>query len=802
MDPKNETTLLSEYNDESWQKAVLEIMELQQFLSGCIIRSDYRVSDDLNSAIILSEAGNRFVRELGKNPSKDKVTVKDAKLMCLLEFAHLDPLIDPLKINAQRLADAITAQIKSGEILLPYVHGPLLYRKAAHLFPDRRRYLSISETLKLLDGTPVGVFQSGSWTSGPYGLLRSDERRYFGATRRLPLQHCSEISCNALHVTVLATDDAPINAQRPLADKYFEAQSELPSEWSKYFAEISKDQTDELIYDDYNRSTIFALIGDAFDVSEKRRILGRLIDDHPGPARARLSKLGLRGSTDAIIQELPDAECTQLILLFADSAVWTATDGLVLDGEILVPVGEIRPPVMHKELTSGFFEVRVELSNLGLRCSAPNSVALLRLRRLISRLFPLHHEESKTELGWALRNEPGGTLEAKVDEFLRVKEPRSILDSLVVSRRKSAVQACDEVALDLNFATRPDLTDLLMWKLGFQIRSSRQVNQEYWPLHHRLRHAAQSATVSTLIDYQHVREASVSYFVKLEELLSEALAYVTWALTNDHVTDKKPYQFDLEHHRSRAFALLSKGAKEPVELGEKPTIYPLIRGFAHLAAYLEQCVRDSSLYVRALDQLPRFADKTEIQKFPFRSTVPFLDLTELAKRRIIDGLVEVANNLDKSNIAQARNDQLHYRTSQADLDGLLAALETVQATIQKMENLGFIREVFVTSRSEVDSWGRRTILMNNDRGAEIVMGRPSMFEYLQLPAVRHPQYIFSSAIFAEPNDMLRFRAQIRSSFAELWEDFPLRREKTGLQTVRQDSTERTAERVERDLEAT
>lgn len=804
-EPYSEQQLLEKYGSAEWRSKLLEIVDITDFLEGCVIRSDYRISDALNSSIALSDSGTKMVRDLGKAQGAEKVPTKEARLMCLLHLAHVELLIDPEKMEPEALAKAISEELLAGEILLPYIHGPALYERAAELFAERRRFLGITDTIKLLDGMPIGVFQSGHWVSGPLGLIRSATKRHFEATRRIPLQHCHDLSCSLIHMTSLDTDSqAPINSLRHRAHRYHDIESDTPSEWSKYLATISS--IEDKLFDDFDLSTTFAILGDGLDLNERRLLVAWLLDNTSGELRGRLELLGRRGRASEIVRELQDAEALQIALLCSDAHITKALDALVFQGSIKIPDGEVRRPVLRRGLSHGIFRVRLEVSSLGTRLSARADVASMRLRRLVEHIYPIADIDAMSELEWQLRGTPGVSLEARLDEFLRTASPHEVLLKLVLSRKSHVEKASHELNLTVS-GTEDDetLIDRALWKLGFDVDVISSLRSEYWSAHERLRQAAQTANVSTLIDYELVRSVAASYFVKLEEFLGDTLAFGTWVLINDHAADRHPFKYDFETGKSMAFGQLEAFDRQRnsnpdnyLKFAPDVTLYPLVRGFECLAELLATHESNIELLRRDESQYPKFEGRTELQRFPFHHTVPFLDLVPSARTRILQSLTDISALLVRSEIASARNDQLHFRRSVADLDALMKTLDLVSTAVQKIEVLGIIRDLFYPDKTENDRWGRRTIYLSNRRGKEIALARPTSYGLLSLPSLSEAQYIVTSAQFAEPNDMIRIVPASNSPYSKMWSKFPQRRQRTSVRSAADRSLELESERFERD----
>jgi len=210
---KTKFELARDHADPDWQQQFLRILALTSTLRESIISSDYRIPDEINNAIYLTQYGSDIAQTLTK---KHDVPYKEAKMLCFLILAYRDLLVDIEKTNYPVLVDEIGKHIKDGIIRHPFVFGRVLYDKAAELFPDEHKYLSVSDTSRLLEGTPCGVWQAGELTMGPYGLVKSFEERQLSPRTKIPLQHCSDPSCDILHYVQLTTDyEAPINSHRP-----------------------------------------------------------------------------------------------------------------------------------------------------------------------------------------------------------------------------------------------------------------------------------------------------------------------------------------------------------------------------------------------------------------------------------------------------------------------------------------------------------------------------------------------------------------------------------------------------------
>lgn len=776
--------LAARYPDDEWRRRFVELSDLVGFLDDCVISDQYKPSDALNAAAHLSELGNKMVREL----TRQSVPTKEARLMCLVQTAHRDPLVDVVGMDLDALRDAIGAELLSGALRFPFVYGRALYDRAADLYPDMRHSLTGDETLALLDGTPVGVFQHGRFLSGPYGLLQSVQTRQLRATRSVPLFSCSDLSCDAVHACVLGTGwDAPVNDHRSKLTKLLQQQSKEPSDWGDFLHDITKDQRTR--YDDFNRGTLPYLLGDGLSEIELRGLAEWLVNHGDGGLRDVLQRHRTKpGPAKAMVDGLDRAALMQLALINTDQALEQALEHLVASGDIAVPLGEVRRPVVHAGVRVGTFGVQVQLGTYGLRMQpADLTVASLRLRRVVDALFRIDDPTTAPELEWQLRGVDAPTIAAKLEQYLRTETPRDVLQRLVLASRSNFITACTGLGVDEHREDRSDaqLVDTLLWKLGFSIGDDRDPTADLRRHQERMEQVVRTAGVSPLVDQDDLRSRGVNYFVKLEEALDDALAFTTWALVWDHYAAEAPFTYRPETDRRTAFDWLHAryrarhGEPQPGEptlaYGDKNTLHVLCRGFDVLAVELEALDENKDSYRRADDQRPAFVDHTDLQQFPFVHTHAFLDLLPDSKTRLLSTLREVSRGLVNARVSDIRNEQVHYRRSTADLEKLQQALTAAKDAVDLLDRAGLTRVPYARKSAQRDAWGRMTYVLSAVNGREIAFVLPTSFDWLRLPGFSGRQYVVPDAQFGEPNGILRFRLGFNSEYAEMWSGFPRRR---------------------------
>ena len=192
-----------------------------------------------------------------------------------------------------------------------------------------------------------------------------------------------------------------------------------------------------------------------------------------------------------------------------------------------------------------------------------------------------------------------------------------------------------------------------------------------------------------------IRGLSANYFVALEQLLSDSLAFASWVLTADHVSERHPFSFDAAAQVDIGFSYLLEADDERERPSEGWTLRPLCDGFKRLADLLEAAGDDADdVHRRDPAAFPDFAGRTALQHFPFDHVMAFLDLTPTSRRRILELLQAASENLIKSRVFEVRNEQLHFRRASSDVDKLIGSLTHVESAVRLLEDAGFTRILF------------------------------------------------------------------------------------------------------------
>ena len=770
--------LKEQYQDSTWRTSFIDVADLMSLLGDCIIADDYVISDALNDALHLSSAGKALTDRLVR---KEGVKVKEARLMTALTLGVEDLHFDLDKLDISQLVEAIDREILDGRLRFPSVLGRGLYDRYAELFDEERTYLNMPETLRLLDGMPVGVYQYGRFVTGPYGLKCTQTVRLLTCSLAVPAYHCAVPLCSTVHRTHLQTSwSAPINEQRSRLERIL--QDSEPAEWWSLSRELAG--VDAASYDDRRSGTLHILIGDCLSDKELRTLVAALFGARRLRLREAIADFCVVQDAEVAVAGMNREQLLQICLFVPDADVTSVLDRLVYSGRVHVPVGEVRVPVVNSGKRSGAFQLRAELGHRGVRLApADRAVALLRERRLLDQLYlrdPDCGGDDVHELEWQLRGVEGESIDEKLETFFQSATPREALVRLVLARKTNMVTACTEVGLEFGDELSDDeLIETLLWKLGFADEGGLDPHADFWRKHERIWALAQAAGAQATEEFQ---AAASAYFKSLEGLLVDALAFTTWALLVDHVQGEHKFRYDDQNDRSSGLVLLqnahdtfSSSPKKVDFASERVDLADLIEGFRTLAKRLEECADNPGLYQRPTIEYPSFAGKTDLKAFSFRSTVPFVDLDSNSRTRVCAGLNEVTEILVEADVNKVRNEYARFRRTPPEVQRIEVALEAVRVAVTRLETLGFCRVAFVRTGARSDRWGRSRHRFSGPRSFEHELVRPSRFDWMGLPSMSLPQYLMRAASFGDPQEVLRFSPRYLSEFSEMWEGVPARR---------------------------
>lgn len=760
---------------------LLRLISIQEFMSDSILPTRYRVPSKLIDPIVLTPHGEELCRHVMRARNFKWAEVR---LACFLKVFHQELLIDHKATDLPRLATALNEEIEAGKILHPFTWGRDLYDKAFEIFKHVPVSLDESQTARLLEGTPRGVFQSFDLVTGPLGILTSRGIRSLPPLINVPLYHCEKISCRTVHRTYLETTSSQIHKTRARVREVLEKDFGQPASFRDFFLEIDNDFCE--FYGDQKTVAEVPLLGECFTEDELNTLILVALRGKDSPLRAALSDNGIiAGNPQDYIDGLDKAGRIQSLLLLSSTELSSCIDEAIHAKVIKIPEHEVRRPRILN-ISGGYYNLSAECSRYGVR-SLPDdtSLAVVRLQRLISSIYDLSDATSRRDLDWRLRRVEGKSTEERLDQFLRSEEPVEVLRHLVLVGPGPTTLAAEKCgipdSLELERLEDSEILNLLLWKLGFNVKST---DEAFGPLRKNQEVFAQAVagvTAYSETEKYEIKRESSPLFSSIEGALDATLAFSTWALTFDHWSAKSRFVYRHSEAREQMAKILnSSSARRSPSTGElviydaqgKNTLAPLISGFARLKKFLSTALDDADQYRRQESEMPSYAASAELTPFGFSHTMPFLDLGADSQETIIDLLGEITRILESGNVSNVRNQLQHSRDDFPTKDELTQFLDSITKFIDVTERSGLCPMAFRPAGHFRDSAGRASFYFKDYREREYIAQRPSGIGRSGMPGLARDQFIIPAARLKESAEVLRFSIGTRSTYDEIWADWP------------------------------
>lgn len=780
---KNQLQLEEEYTDPEFRKVFAELFTLNLFLKQCLVSTGYKPPDEFGDAISLTSTGKEWAHRI--QVAVSDISLPEINLALFIKFFHHELFIDVTATDFKTIRKVLNAEIIGKRIRYPWVYDRVLYDRFFDMFPTRTEELSYEETARLLENTPPGVFQIRDVIVGPFGVLNSSCDRFLPPARTAPLWHCSDPSCDGLHLVQLSGGKNKVTEAVTFVSNESEKVDDSPSEWYEFFLNFAGRPG---WYDDMHLGQFPWLLVNAFSEIEIQKILRKLIDRYSEEIRQRFPtnkrfESILSGTAEKISQRLTKAQCFQLILLMSDESIVDCVESLIDEQVIKIPFTETRTPIVTIH-PGGWFYISCEASRFGVRSvSLKKDIALSRLKRLIKELYK---EEQELELfKHKLRYVQGESMYEKLDRYVHTEDPKQIINTLVYDspdhlRRAFNILRYGRFVLPTSPEEEERLLEKILWKLGFDIGLYPAYLPLFWSRLKKFRETAETCDTYNEHHMELIRSSGVNFFVSLEEILDFSLSFTTWALLSDHYGVTK---FECNFDEARHFMVShlngrKLGSNRPLEFnsGGKNTLYPLIQGFAVLAELCNEIIEGKKGELkRSENELPGYYGKTEIELFPFLHKTLLLDLGKRDCDRIIALLSKITSKLEISQIASIRNRIDHKRADFPKQEEIEKACGAVAEIVTEMEGAGICPVLYLYAGRVVDQYGRTVVKLKDYKGREITIDQPSNCSFCRLPSVIEPLIFVPCMHIGDSFESIRFKFEETSDYVTMWRDYPKRR---------------------------
>ena len=213
------TDLQDIVSDSEMRTKLTELISVVSLLNRCIIDRNYRLSDNWVQPLRFTSLGKQTIDACMTHYRRLKPN--DVRMATFLAVGCTEGLFVDISTDIESLRQQISIEIRQGRIRFPYIFGRELHDAAAEFFPAQTS-LDNDQTIKLLDGLPIGVFQQGRTVIGPYGCTYSDIPRTAGPRFSVPGYRCPDESCMGIHEISIQTAESAISRARAKVRQYIE----------------------------------------------------------------------------------------------------------------------------------------------------------------------------------------------------------------------------------------------------------------------------------------------------------------------------------------------------------------------------------------------------------------------------------------------------------------------------------------------------------------------------------------------------------------------------------------------------
>ena len=753
---------------------------LRMFWANAICCADYAADGRWEHLLVWTDYGNQILEGLAS--IRRSFPASDFNLALFQYFSHHDLLLSHTATDVDEIATLLEQEVLSGNLLLPYRFGRSLYDK----FNDLHNIATTDHLLAgnvdaLLKDTPIGVYQVDKLVTGPLGVLHSKESRFYPPTLRLPLWHCSDTGCGALHTVRLLRPQIPVvRAYREISHHLSNTYGPA-SEWAPPLAWLhrrDKWPRHRPYYD------IAALIGDCILSTERTALLTAALESSYGKhirneiSKPPRSRRNAEGSADRLAAQFSPEEQLQLLTLLLDQHLVGIIDELVQGKIIQVPLGERRRA--NSRPRYGMDDPTSELSSLGVR--AVEDTPIVRLTSLVFRAYDTVGRLN--ELEWHVRSSGDSAPSDALATYVRTRGPHEVVRELILSTGYVTQAICSELGIPLQTVASADekAVDILLWKLGF---NPVQYGEAIPRLKSRIQDLSQTvagmASIATEQERERIRAIGVNLFVSVEDFLEQLIAFNVWLLSSDHFLETK-FAFDPDRARQCVPSVLG----ESLEAGSGVVTWSM-KGENSLGVLLRYLrvsldwmrtlkLRDRQALLRPEKDRPHFAGDP-LRPFPFRHTAFWADTDPLQLERYIDGYERIVNLLEQAELAFVRNGVDHHRTESSfpSVDKLLSCAARLGHAVDAADVGRYLPKLLWLMETTASRYGTVQYLFSDYAGRSLAVFGPPIVSGLPMVRYDYPFIMPPLALLGASNALLAFRFAASSEYSLYWKGYPRRR---------------------------
>lgn len=751
------------------RSVVVEMVSLASLLEGSVVEPAFSAPDTLVKSLELSAIGREVFESV--RAARPRLKPNDVKLGLFVAIGCPDGLFFTVDSDLDGFRKGLSVEMLKRRVQFAYVFGRELHDRAAKLYPGKYE-LDVEQTQRLLRDLPIGVFQEGYTTTGPFGALRATAARYLPSGTSAPGYYCSDITCSAIHNIALSTSNHP-SRTAPANRALHQVSEHLRRTYGNREDPYARAAREAIAIEE-NRFRIAApeavieVLADGLTLDELRTVVEVIFRlalkvDGAKSWSVRLSRV-IADPTE-FIAGLSRAELLQLALLFDDDGLIRGIDQAVRSARLELSSHEIRETRIDRFNNRG---ITAEIGTRGVRLVAGGSFVADRLQELLHYVYFESGQQHPADLAYLVGASDATSGTELLDMAVRAWEPEEVLRRLVLASRASFLAAAERIGLEpADPGNHEEVLQDLLWKLGATTRTLPRTLDKLAALEDQLRQSASGG------DQDDTRGVISNVFAALEAAMRMSLEYTTWALTTDHYIEESSFIYDPTPNPETRLAFIEQHAPTKDErlrlrLADDNTLSPLGGGFARLAKILSTMNPDEHL--RERDQLPLIC-RDGPREFAFGHTIPFLDLKPSSRQITLEALAEIAAIIQNDTLLKVRNAPLHGAAEFPALGEFLMAADKVRQLRTMLAASGLHPTAFRRESTTIDSLGRISATYSSG-GTVVGIGTPSWAVAPHLPAGK-VLLIMPICEFSGPGP-LRFLLKSGPSEDPYWKGWPRR----------------------------
>jgi len=752
---------------------------ISRFYLDAMFHREFRADESLPGVLKLSTAGQRAVDACFR---ESDIPLPDILLATLGHFYHHDLLVDWQSTDVGALQALLNQEILSDRIRFPYRFGRLLYDRFNDRYDTGRTdHLPAEDAWALVEGTPIGVYHHGRLVIGPLGVLESEESRWLPASLTLPLWHCSDTGCNALHDVRLLPPKIAVTRAYSLLHDFLSDTNGPASEWAGALTWLHRppERSDDHKYFDAPHVVANCVIGD-----ERTELFEAVLKTGAGSQLRstvliqRLGKSVSKLPPHDLASSRTEEEQLQLLLLVPNKVLVRCLDAVIAEERISIPLNEVRrspetPPKRGRDLRSA-------LSSLGIRPDHSRP-----LTYFCSVILQAYGGLGLTnELKWRLGADVSQIAELTLTDYVRKHGPEVAVENLIFSSKPVTEAICSavDVVLEELGGRSPLAVSRLLWKFGFEI-------PRYDELLPRLRNRMEQFNELAVRfdptrgedDREAVRGAGANLFVSVEEFLDSFVSFNVWILSSDHFGGTR-FKYRLSDARLSVQKIL--GDALSCEEGRCQWQANGENTLGSQLSYLSESVKwmkglataDRSRSERAAAEMPFFADDP-YRPFVFKHTQLWADADPIELQRHISQYERLVQFLLQADIAGVRNGLDHKRDDRRfpTADAMLACVSRLREAVEQADSLRYFPKSYWLLEQSRSIYGASEYRFRDYRGKIFSVHGPRMASGMPDISPSCPLVFAPVNVLGVPDGMLSFRVVGESSYSRYWAGYPRRR---------------------------